>query len=250
MRYLLLSDIHANHAALEAVLETVGTDYDRVICLGDVVGYGPDPNEAVDRVRALDPVAVVRGNHDKACAGITNAEDFNAIARFAAAWTQQTLTEDNLTWLREMPEGPATVDDIQLVHGSPLDEDDYLFTWREAAEVFSQPQPPLTFFGHTHLQGGFALRPVGEVGTLELGLPPEGVVRTEFTLKPDVKYLINPGSIGQPRDADPRAGLASYDSERGVVEYWRIPYSIETTQEKMREAALPQPLVLRLSLGR
>ena len=248
MRYLILSDVHANHAALEAVLEQAGSAYDEVICLGDLVGYGPDPNEAVDRIRALEPVAVVRGNHDKACCGVSNAEDFNAIARMAAIWTREKLTPENLTYLQELPQGPVAVEDFQIVHGSPRHEDHYLFTLREAAPILEVMEGALVFFGHTHLQGGFYWSAGGRVAEMELKLEP-GVVKAELPLEEGAKYLINPGSIGQPRDGDPRAGFAFFDGEKRVVEYWRVPYNIEATQAKMREAGLPEPLVLRLLMG-
>lgn len=249
MRSLILSDIHSNLTALAAVLAQAEGNYDQVICLGDIVGYGPDPNEVIDRVQALGPVAVVRGNHDKACCGISNAEDFNAAARAAAVWTRKHLRPENLVYLRQLDAGPLAVGEFQIVHGSVRDEDEYLFMPREAEENLKLTEVPLTFCGHTHFQGGFALRGDGRVDVVRVrtGL---GAAAAELELEEGVKYLINPGSIGQPRDGDPRAAYAFYEHEKRLVEYWRVPYDIEATQERMRTAALPVPLITRLAVGR
>lgn len=249
MRYLMLSDIHANREALEVVLEAAGKDYDEVVSLGDLVGYGADPNEAVKAVRALEPVALVRGNHDKAGCGLIDAEDFNAIARQAAQWTQQELSEDHLAYLRELPEGPASVGGFQIVHGSPRDEDEYLFTPVEVSENFEFSPARLLFFGHTHVQGGFVLNREGVVEEME-PVHGEGASRLEFRMEEGSRYFINPGSIGQPRDGDPRAAFAFYDEENSVIEYCRVPYAIETTQKKILDAGLPESLSRRLAAGR
>jgi len=249
MRTLILSDIHSNLTALETALEQAQGKYDRVICLGDIVGYGPDPNEVIRRVQGLQPVAVVRGNHDKACCGISDAGDFNAVARAAATWTREQLPPDNLAYLRQLDAGPLAVGDFQIVHGSIRDEDEYVFTPREAGENLELSQTPLTFCGHTHFQGGFALRDAGRLEVLRVRIEP-GVGFAEYTLTPGVRYLINPGSIGQPRDGDPRAGFAFYEPEKQVVEYWRVPYDVEATQKRMKAAKLPEPLIARLSVGR
>ena len=249
MRYLILSDVHGNAAALEAALEQAGAAFDKVVCLGDIVGYGPDPNQVTERIRSLKPVTVVRGNHDKACCGVTNAEDFNAIARTVALWTRQQLAPENLKYLQDLAQGPVSVGGFQIVHGSPLDEDEYLFTVLEAGENLSAMECPVVFFGHTHLQGGFWADADDRVGEFALELD-EGAASAELPLEEGAKYLINPGSVGQPRDGDSRAGFAFYDDEKRVVEYWRVPYDIAATQEHMREAGLPEVLIKRLDLGR
>lgn len=250
MRYLILGDIHANSVALEAVLEQAGKEYERFVCLGDIVGYGPDPNEAVDRVQELKPMAVVRGNHDKACCGITDAEDFNPVARAAVTWTREQLRAENLSYLRELAMGPMPVGSFQIVHGSVLDEDEYIFQAREARESLKEAQVPVTFFGHTHYQGGFALRESDGVEVVRLSLPP-GVVSAKLTLDTaSRRYLVNPGSVGQPRDGDARAGFVFYDDKKQEVEYWRVPYDIQATQKKMRDAGLPPSLSDRLARGR
>jgi predicted phosphodiesterase len=249
MRYLILSDIHANLEALEAVLVQAHRHYDRVVCLGDVVGYGPNPNEVIDRLQELKPVATVRGNHDKASCGIDSAEEFNAAARQAALWTREQLRAENLSYLRQLPSGPIRLDTFQIVHGSLRDEDEYLFQPREAYESLNRAEIPLTFCGHTHFQGGFALKDNGQMEILRVSHA-KGVAMAELKLEPGARYLINPGSIGQPRDGDPRAAFAFFDPDHQQVEYWRVPYDVGATQAKMRAAALPESLAVRLSFGR
>ncbi len=249
MRYLILSDLHSNLAGLEAAMKIAGDRFDQVVCLGDIVGYGPDANEVTDQVRALKPTAVVRGNHDKACCGITDAADFTVNARAAALWTRDVLTSENLNYLRELKQGPKPIGDYQIVHGSVRDEDEYVFHPREALESFALTEVAITFFGHTHMQGGFVLREGNKIQVLRVAVG-EGANAATLELDPTAKYLINPGSIGQPRDGDPRAGFCFYDDNTHVVEYWRFPYAIATTQKKMKEAGLPQPLIDRLALGR
>ncbi len=249
MRYLILSDIHSNAPALEATLAQVGRRYDASVCLGDIVGYGPDANEATDRVQALAPTAVVRGNHDKAGSGLTDPDDFNPSARAAALWTREQLRPENLEYLRQLPMGPARVGSFQIVHGSVRDEDEYVFHAPEARMSLELTEVPVTFFGHTHFQGGFVLRNSGRVEQVRLHWPP-GVVSAKLVLATNARYLINPGSIGQPRDGDPRASFAFYDDKEHAVEYWRVPYDVGVTQERMRKAGLPTPLVDRLAAGR
>ena len=249
MRYLILSDLHSNLAALEAAMEIIGDKYDQFVCLGDIVGYGPDPNPVTDHVRSMKPVAVVRGNHDKACCGITDASDFTANARAAALWSRDQLTAENLDYLRALAQGPQPVGDYQIVHGSIRDEDEYVFHPREAIESFALTNIPITFFGHTHMQGGFVLRDENRVQVLRVSVA-EGAGSASLEIDPGAKYMINPGSIGQPRDGDPRAGFIFYDDHTHVVEYWRLPYDIKRTQKTMKEAGLPQPLIDRLALGR
>lgn len=249
MRYLILSDIHANQAAFDAVLAQVKVNYQRILCLGDIVGYGPDPNESTDAVRALEPVAVVRGNHDKAGCGLTDAADFNPTARAAVNWTREQLTPENLDYLRQLPMGPRQVESFQIVHGSVLDEDQYVFHAPDARDSLTRAEVSVTFFGHTHFQGGFVLRPNGRIELVRLSMPP-GAASARLLLASNIKCMINPGSIGQPRDGDPRAAYAFYDEDQRVVEYWRVPYDIPATQEKMKKAELPKPLIDRLTIGR
>jgi predicted phosphodiesterase len=152
MRYLILSDIHANIDAFEAVLEHASGEWDRVLVLGDLVGYGAEPNAVVDRVKTLAPDAVIRGNHDKAACGIDDGSQFNHVARAAAMWTGTQLTPENLEYIRALPMGPLQIDDlIEICHGTPFDEDHYVFDGNDAAMALRSASRPLCLFGHTHL---------------------------------------------------------------------------------------------------
>src|SRR6202161_780510 len=247
MRYLILSDIHANVTALDAALEAAKGRWDKVLCLGDVVGYGPDPNEVIDCVRKLDAVTI-RGNHDKAGSGIANADDFNPVARNVALWTRDQLRPENQKWLEELPTGPATGGRIFLGSGAFRDEDEYVFAPAQALEGLLDAPSPITFFGHTHLQGGFTLRD-NKVGVLHFK-PAEGAPFSTLTIEPGTTYLLNPGSVGQPRDGDPRAAFAISDIANNTVDFWRVPYDIEAVQKRMAEAGLPEPVLNRLVVGR
>jgi predicted phosphodiesterase len=248
VRYLILSDIHSNLEAFEKCVAMASGKYDQVLCLGDLVGYGPDPNAVVEAVRDLASVTI-RGNHDKACAGITDAEDFNPLARAGTLWTRQQLTPANLEWLQNLPSGPCEVSGIELVHGSPRDEDEYLVESHDAPPAFEESASAVVFFGHTHLQGGFVRTPEGIAEPipcygLENGFP------LTLRIEEGLRYLINPGSVGQPRDRDWRAAFAIFDSDRRLVGYYRASYNLPTTQDKMRKAGLPEPLITRLQFGR
>jgi predicted phosphodiesterase len=248
VRYLILSDIHSNLEAYESCLGAARGRYETMLCLGDLVGYGPDPNAIVEAVSDAS-AATIRGNHDKACAGITDAGDFNPLARMATYWTREQLTAENLERLRNLIEGPLSVDGFELVHGSPRDEDEYIvepFDARPAIEVASSP---LVFFGHTHVQGGFMMRPGGGMEPVHAESGSDGCVLT-LDLKAGSHYLLNPGSVGQPRDRDWRAAFAILDSKKRQVEYYRTGYDLPKTQEKMEKAGLPEALIIRLQFGR
>ena len=156
MRYLLLSDVHSNLEALYTCLELAAGKYDKAVCFGDLVGYGPNPNEVIDKIRNLCKV-VIRGNHDKACCGIDDAKEFNPYARMATEWTRQALTPKHLEYLRALPMGPAVMEGFIFVHGSPHDEDEYILGPAQALPLLRGPEAQLVCFGHTHLQGGFML---------------------------------------------------------------------------------------------
>jgi predicted phosphodiesterase len=247
MRVLVVSDIHGNGTALNACLEASEKRWERAVCLGDVVGYGPDPNEVTERVRALN-MLTIRGNHDKAVCGLVDTEGFNPVARAAAEWTHDHLTPDNLAFLERLPQGPLECDGIALVHGALHDEDEYVFAPAQALEGLLDSPSPLTFFGHTHHQGGFAYQN-SHLEVLQLR-PRTGEAFTALQLAADKRYLLNPGSVGQPRDGDPRAAFAVADIDHRVVEFWRVPYDIASVQERMRRAKLPEPLIQRLAAGR
>ena len=246
MRYLLLSDLHSNREALDAVLADCPGTYDRIISCGDLVGYGPDPNYVVEWSRQ-NLHTVIRGNHDRACCGLENPEWFNPVALTATKWTIAELSAENHAWLRELKRGPVELDDFLLVHGSPLDEDEYLATMDDANNVFPYLEAHLTFFGHTHLQGGWVwpdesprviARPEPQVSTLTIEVDAQSL------------WLINPGSVGQPRDADPRAAYAIFDSESRQVQLRRVAYDTEAVRRKIEMAGLPIVLGTRLAHGR
>ncbi len=250
MRVLVLSDIHSNLEALEACLDAAPA-YDQVANLGDVVGYGGNPNEVVERVRTLGG-KVIRGNHDRACSGLTSMEHFNAVAAMAVIFTRTLLTLNNKMWLRDLPPGPAQLPgapEVNLVHGSPLDEDQYLLSLPGALESLRAAPSRIILFGHTHVQGGFAW----DGGGTDLLTPSYSSrnrkERFELPLRPSTRYLLNPGSVGQPRDDDWRAAFALLDTEAPRISYFRVPYDVEKAQQRIREAGLPERLAERLSLG-
>lgn len=251
MLILVLSDIHGNLEALQACLAAAPA-HDRVFNLGDVVGYGANPNEVVECSRQLGGLWV-RGNHDKACSGITNAEDFNPIAALAAYWTRQNLTPENLEWVRTLPQGPIRpekIADVQCVHGSPIDEDEYIIIVRDAYEPLFKSEVALTFFGHTHIQGGFSVH-----GEEFATIRPEysetdAAEQYKLQLETERRYLINPGSVGQPRDGDWRAAFAIFDTSEYSITFHRVPYDIKLAQKKIFDAKLPDRLATRLSDGR
>jgi diadenosine tetraphosphatase ApaH/serine/threonine PP2A family protein phosphatase len=250
VRILILSDIHANLEALEACL-AAAPPHDRVFNLGDIVGYGANPNEVTERSRELGTV-FVRGNHDKACSGVTSLEDFNPIAGLAVLWTRQKLKPDNLSFLHDLPSGPISpVEGLQCVHGSPRDEDEYVLMRRDAYSILGRAAAPVTFFGHTHVQGGFWIDDeTDEEGGLELKYKSRtGLQQLTVQLRETGKYMINPGSIGQPRDGDPRAAFLVYDTEQRAITFFRAPYDIAAAQEKIFAAGLPERLAIRLEEG-
>jgi predicted phosphodiesterase len=248
LRYLILSDIHANLEALTKCMELAEGKYDQVLCLGDVVGYGPDPNAVITSIR---PIArtIIRGNHDKACCGITDAEDFNILARLATLWTRGELTAENLAFLRTLPTGPVTMNGFEMVHGSPIDEDEYIFGPGQALPTLRSLTLQVVFFGHTHFQGGFMLTPAGRFQSIRCSSKEDGMTYV-LPFENGARYLVNPGSVGQPRDGDWRAGFAILDEDQRLVEYYRTPYELPVTQAKMHKARLPEPLIRRLELGR
>jgi len=251
VRILVLSDIHANVEALDACLANAPS-FDFVVNLGDIVGYGASPNDVAERSRNLGKV-FVRGNHDKAATGVMDLDDFNPMAAAAALWTRNELTPDNLNWLRALPHGPVSLPDlpeVQLVHGSPNDEDEYVVSLGDALAPLITLTSPLTFFGHTHLQGGFFAN-----GSSADGFRPEykTVGQAEsvpLQLKPSTRYLINPGSVGQPRDGDWRAAYGLFDTDAQIVHFHRTPYNLKAAQDRIFAAKLPPRLATRLAAGR
>jgi diadenosine tetraphosphatase ApaH/serine/threonine PP2A family protein phosphatase len=214
--------------------------------LGDLVGYGADPNVVIDRVLSLNPTAIVRGNHDKVASGLELAEGFNAVARSAARWTYDTLTPENRAWLAALPVGPTVVDDlIEICHGSPFDEDAYIFDELDAMRALKASSRTLCLYGHTHYPMTFEL-----AGESIASAGPSRDAEATLPLHPGSKYLVNPGSVGQPRDGDPRAAYAIVDEDQRHVELIRLPYAVENAQAKVVSAGLPEVLAQRLSIGR
>jgi predicted phosphodiesterase len=245
MRYLILSDLHANWEALEAVLADANGAYDLVVCCGDVVGYGADPDLVTEWVRQ-NVTAIVRGNHDKACSGLEDLEWFNPAARASAIWTQAVADPRNIEYLRRLARGPETVNGFQILHGSPVDEDEYLLTELEVSNVAPYLDADISFFGHTHVQVGFLCH---RNGVMVLRRPDQNATQETVERESDVRYLINPGSVGQPRDGDPRAAYALYDTERRTFTFHRIAYDVPAAQKKILQAGLPDLLARRLATG-
>jgi predicted phosphodiesterase len=251
VRVLLLSDIHSNLEALDACLAAAPA-FDVAVNLGDIVGYGASPNEVIERSRRLGKY-FVRGNHDKAVCGLIDIKDFNPVAALASSWTRDQLTRDNLEWLKALPQGPVQIEELpgtQFVHGSPVDEDEYVVSAADAVEPLMVAPAMLTFFGHTHLQGSFTLNG-DHIDSIHPAYRTVGQIESsEFPLRNGFRYMINPGSVGQPRDGDWRAGFALFDSEARIVSFYRVPYNLKSAQDRILATNLPQRLATRLAAGR
>jgi len=254
MRVLVLSDIHGNLEALAAVLDAAG-QWDALWNLGDMVGYGASPNQVVEMIRPLATLTV-RGNHDRICCGLTSTRNFNPMARASAKWTMQQMSAENLEWMRALPQGPLeterTPEDearVTLAHGSPLHEDHYIHNMRDAWAPLQQMATPIAFVGHTHIQCGFAQKEHDWHELRPHYASREGSSMWALPLAAEVRYLINPGAVGQPRDFDWRAAFALYDSVAREVVFHRVPYDLDAAQERVRKAGLPKRLALRLREG-
>src|SRR6187200_1108324 len=244
MRYLILSDIHANLEALEAVLATDDVA-DATLVLGDMVGYGADPNAVIDRVRALPAATFIRGNHDKVGAGLENTDGFNYLARHAITWTTNTLTPERRQWLAALPQGPTIIDDlVEICHGAPFDEDVYIFDDLDAMRALRVARRPLCLFGHTHVVAGYRasreMQSVAGIDDTAIHMPSNDGSR----------FLINCGAVGQPRDGDPRAAYGILDSSARTLSLARVEYDVAAAQAKIVAAGLPDVLAQRLAVGR
>lgn len=244
MQVLILSDIHANLTALEAVLEDAAGSYEGVWCLGDTVGYGPWPDECVARIRDLGATAVI-GNHDWAALGRMDVDDFNPEARRAVLWTAEHLSEENKKWLAGLPSEPVEAQGYTLTHGSPRDPIwEYVLYPAVAVANLDHFKTPYCLVGHTHVPALHLVAP-GEV-KIAMSAPKYG---TQMALSEAGRGIINPGSVGQPRDNDRRAAYALLDTEKGMWGPRRVEYNIEKTQRKMRQEGLPDRLINRLAYG-
>ena len=241
MRTLIISDIHANLTALEAVLEAAGK-FDAVWCLGDLVGYGPDPNECVAMVKELPNLLCIIGNHDAAALMQIDADTFNPEARNAILWTRKTLTESSRSFLSGLPE-KIEVGEVTLTHGSPRHPVwEYLLDTRTATINFDYFETLLCFVGHTHLPVIYSLHTDNHVARLSIPEPNQ-------TIELLGRAIVNPGSVGQPRDRDPRASFAIYNDEIHTWDYRRVHYDIAAVQKRMVDAGLPERHIQRLSAG-
>jgi diadenosine tetraphosphatase ApaH/serine/threonine PP2A family protein phosphatase len=242
VRYLILADLHANLQALEAVLaDAAALGYDRVLVLGDLVGYGADPGAVVDRTMALQPQILIRGNHDKVCAGLDSAEEFNDAARRAVEWTRTALSPAQLRVIGALPMGPRLVTEgLVACHGAPFDEDYYVIDGRDAQLALDASRERICLFGHTHVPGIYVRDPA--LGAIAA----EGDVE----LRPSGRWLINVGSVGQPRDGDPRAAYGILDTDQLQLHCRRVEYDVVEAQARIRRAGLPHWLADRLAVGR
>lgn len=247
MKYALISDLHANLEALQAVLEDAAPRADAVVCLGDIVGYNANPRECLRLVREICAV-VIAGNHDQAACGVRRYDDFNDWARQAMDWTRQRLSAAEVDYLRALPDAAPFGNGWLAAHGSPRDTDEYLFDalgFEVAFDSLRRLRPEMRgcFVGHTHLPMIWECSAEGRVARV-------GGESRSVMLEPAYRYIVNPGSVGQPRNGNPLAAYAILDEEGVTVELRRVPYDIAAAQEKIYDAMLPPLLAERLSIGR
>ncbi len=246
MRYFIFTDIHGNMEAFSAILRFAKKrKINHYLFLGDMVGYGASPNEVMDQLHTLQPINMIRGNHDKAvCCELESVQTFNPIAAAAIHWTRDNVSPENLTYLTEMKKGPEIVhENITICHGSPFDEDYYIFGEFDAAEAFLHIETQVTFFGHTHFPFVYTDNDHIIEGTFLTGNS------SEIKIEKGTRYLINPGSVGQPRDRNTRAACAIYDSDAQKISFFRVEYEIDKAQKRILDAGLPAALAERLSIG-
>lgn len=243
MRILILSDIHSNIVALETVL-SAARPYDTVWNLGDTIGYGPRPNECVATIRATASI-MLAGNHDLACLGLLDLSDFNADARAANVWNGDQLTHDHRMLLEELEPIQPINERFLAAHGSPRKPVwEYLLTRYQALDNFRRFEQQVCVIGHSHVPLVFRLTPEGRCeGPLS---PDDGA---KLTLETGFRYIINPGSVGQPRNQDPRAAFAIFDTTTDTITFRRVRYDVELTQRQMRDVQLPEALITRLEYG-
>jgi diadenosine tetraphosphatase ApaH/serine/threonine PP2A family protein phosphatase len=242
MKLGLFSDVHSNLEALKAVLTVLeGAGVNRYVCCGDIVGYGPDPNKCVELVRGLKPLCVA-GNHDHGVTNRTATNGFNAAAKRALEWTGEQLTRTNRMYLENLPL-TERLDQLFVVHASPSEPDEWAYVLgpREAEEEMEFYSEAICLSGHSHHPFAAERMPVEQARFLK---------EESFKLKPEAKYFINLGSVGQPRDGDPRACCVVYNLKTGTMTFYRVAYDIAAVQKKILAAGLPEYLAERLEIGR
>ncbi len=243
MRYALFADIHSNLEAFRAVREEFKrVRIDEYICLGDIVGYAANPNECIQLVKELGPITIIAGNHDWASVGKTDIDYFNPIAKEAILWTQSKLTEENKRFLADLPLTKEFTDFV-IVHGSLYSPEKwhYIFTFQDAKRNFAYQKKRICFLAHSHQPFIISSDKRGNC---------EEVMGMKVSLRDDYRYLVNIGSVGQPRDGDPDASYCLYDRDNKEIEIKRVSYQLKEAQDKIIAAGLPQELAWRLSLGR
>jgi len=242
MRILIISDIHANYTALEAVLMDAGL-VDETWCLGDVVGYGPDPNACVEELRNISMLTCLLGNHDVAVLGKMPFQSFNGDARRSLIWHERVLAPSNIDFLKSLPENPKVRGDVTIAHGSPRDPVwEYIISTLSARLNFDYFDTSFCFVGHSHIQCMFTLDE--ENDRISLGAPPVGEA-----MPLEKRMILNPGSVGQPRDRNPNAAYAIFDPDAKTWEARRVEYDIAEVQDRIRKAGLPEKHAVRLAEG-
>ncbi len=244
MKYLIFSDIHSNLEAFKKLMEHKAfKEADKYIFLGDLVGYGADPNDTLSLFHSIDNLSYIRGNHDKVIADIESSSLFNPVAAFSAEWSKVQLSEENKKFLKSFPKGPMVIDHfITICHGSTFDEDYYVFSIFEAVESFKFMKTSIGFFGHTHFPVIYLQRN-NKINVIPLNKT------KKIKLDPNTRYLVNPGSIGQPRDKNPESCFILFDSGKKEIRFHRFEYNVKKTQKKIRNAGLPELLASRLESG-
>ena len=242
MRVLVMSDIHANYTALQAVLKDAG-QVDETWCLGDLVGYGPDPNAVIEEVRDIANLTCLLGNHDVATIGMMPLETFNGDARRALIYHEKVLSASNMDYMRSLSSNVKVCGNATLAHGSPRDPLwEYILSALSAQLNFGFFETPWCFVGHSHIQCFFALNEETNRVTLDQSKP-------DRTITLRSKLILNPGSVGQPRDHDPRAAYAIYETDAQTWTPRRVKYNIAEVQERIRAASLPEKLAIRIADG-
>ena len=241
MKYAVVSDIHGNLESLEKALTLIAPD-EKILCLGDIVGYGPNPNECVRMVRdrATDTVL---GNHDVAAVDNFGVEYFNPAARRAIEWTQRVIDKDLVNWLNTLSY-EARHPNFLMVHGAPVHYFEYLLDKRHARAAFDRTDAPLIFVGHTHIAEYYSIDEAGGIGHAHMQ---HG---GRLQLEGGLRYIIDVGSIGQPRDLNPQPSFVRYDDEAKTIEWVRYDYDVAGVQQKIVDAELPAALAARLDVGR